>query len=322
MNTSSGFTSPVTRAAISRAAALVAPHVRVTPLIAPGGQALGVPCDISLKLELLQHAGSFKTRGAFNNLLSRKAPKAGVTAASGGNHGAAVAYAAKVLGVPCRIFVPEISSPAKIAAIRSFGADLVIGGARYDDAQAACDAFVAESGALKVHPFDAVATIAGQGTLAREWQKQDRTLDTVLIAAGGGGLISGVASWFAGTGVRVIGVEPEGSRALHAALEAKRPVDVTVESVAADSLGARNVGALVHGICAATVERVVLVPDEAITEAQRRLWRTLRIAAEPGGAAALAALVSGGYRPAKGERVGVLVCGGNVDLTKLAAIAG
>jgi threonine dehydratase len=242
-----------------------------------------------------------------------------VAAASGGNHGAAVAYAAKQLGVSARIFVPEISSPAKIAVIRSHGAEVVIGGARYADAQAACDLYVETSGALRIHPFAAEATMAGQGTAALEWEQDGPGLDTVLVAVGGGGLISGVASWWAGR-VKVVGVEPEGSRALHAALEAGRPVDVDVDSVAADSLGAKNTGELVYEVCRETVDHVALVADEAIRDAQRLLWRDYRIASEPGGAAALAALVSGAYKSRSGERVGVLLCGANVELGKLAEI--
>ncbi len=246
-------------------------------------------------------------------------PPAGVAAASGGNHGAAVAFAARALGLKARIFVPEISSPAKIAKIREFGAEVVVEGARYNDALALCEAYQAASGAYGVHAFDAWPTIEGQGTVALEWQEQAGGLDTVLVAAGGGGLISGMAIWF-GRQVKVVGVEPEGSRALHAALEAGGPVDVGVESIAADSLGARNVGAKVHAACAANVDHVALVDDTAIRAAMKALWSQMRIAAEPGGATALGALLSGAYRPQKGERVGVLVCGGNVDLAKLAEI--
>lgn len=313
---------PVPRDMIEAAAARIAGHARVTPVMRLGKGAFGSAADISLKLECLQHAGSFKTRGAFNNLLSLSVPDAGVSAASGGNHGAAVAYAARERGVKATIFVPEISPAAKIEAIRRFGADVVIGGAQYDDAQAACDAFVAKTGALKIHPFAAKETIAGQGTLGREWQEQEPDLDTVLVAVGGGGLISGVAAWFAGSRVKVVGVEPAGSRALQAALEAKGPVEVTVQSVAADSLGARNVGPLVYEVCKDAVEHVVLVPDAAITQAQAVLWRDFRLAVEPGGAAALGALLCGAYTPAAGERLGVLVCGANVDLTKLAGLLG
>ena len=313
---------PVTRPMIEEAAARIAGHARVTPVMRLGTGAFDGGADISLKLECLQHAGSFKTRGAFNNLLSLAVPAAGVSAASGGNHGAAVAYAAMKRGVKATIFVPEISPAAKIEAIRRFGADVVVGGAQYDDAQAACDRFVAETGALKIHPFAAKETIAGQGTLAREWDLQEPDLDTVLVAVGGGGLISGIASWFAGSKVKVVGVEPEGSRALQAALEAKGPVEVKVASVAADSLGARNVGQLVYDVCNGAVDHVALVPDAAITQAQASLWRDFRLAVEPGGAAAFGALISGAYKPSEGERLGVLVCGANVDLAKLATIAG
>jgi len=312
----------VTRPMIEAAAARIAGHARVTPVMRLGTGDIGSGADVSFKLECLQHAGSFKTRGAFNNLLSLPVPAAGVAAASGGNHGAAVAYAAMKRGVKASIFVPEISPAAKIEAIRRFGADVVVGGAQYDDAQAACDRFVAETGALKIHPFAAAETITGQGTLGREWDLQEPDLDTVLVAVGGGGLISGIASWFAGSKVKVVGVEPEGSRALQAAFEAKGPVEVKVASVAADSLGARNVGQLVYDVTKDAVDRIVLVPDEAITEAQATLWRDFRLAVEPGGAAALGALISGAYKPAPGERLGVLVCGANVDLTKLAAIVG
>jgi threonine dehydratase len=310
--------SLISRAAIEAAHARIAPHIRRTPVLSLPSGAFGHDGAVSLKLELLQHAGSFKARGAFHTLLVHEAPPAGVAAASGGNHGAAVAYAAKELGRRARIFVPEISSPAKVAVIRSHGADVVIGGARYADAQEACDAYVAQTGALRVHPFAAESTIEGAGTVALEWERDEPSLDTVLIAVGGGGLISGVASFWAGR-VKVVGVEPEGSRALHAALEAGRPIDVDVSSVAADSLGARNVGDLVYSVCREAVDHVALVADEAILEAQRALWRSYRIATEPGGAAALAALMSGAYRPRAGERVGVLLCGGNVELAKLAA---
>ena len=313
---------PVSREMIEDAAARISGHARVTPVMHLGRGAFGSVGDISLKLESLQHAGSFKTRGAFNNLLSLAVPAAGVAAASGGNHGAAVAFAARERGVKATIFVPEISPAAKVEAIRRFGAEVIIGGAQYDDAQAACDRFVAETGALKIHPFAAKETIAGQGTLGREWQAQEADLDTVLVAVGGGGLISGIAAWFAGSHVKVVGVEPSGSRALQAALEAKAPVDVKVASVAADSLGARNVGPLVYEVCKDAVDHVVLVADEAITDAQVTLWRDFRLAVEPGGAAALGALLCGAYKPAAGERLGVLVCGANVDLTKLSALLG
>jgi threonine dehydratase len=309
----------VTRSSIAAAWDRIRPHVRRTPVLDLPRGGFGVSTPLSLKLEFLQVAGSFKPRGAFNTLLSAPGPLGEVAAASGGNHGAAVAYAASVLGARARIFVPEIASPAKVAAIRGFGAEIVIGGARYADAQAACDRYVAETGALRVHPFDAETTIEGQGTVAAEWADQAE-LDTVLVASGGGGLVAGMAAWFAGTGVRVVAVEPEGSRALHAALEQGGPVDVSVESVAADSLGARNVGPRVYAIAKEAIDRVVLVKDEAIVASQRALWKDYRMAIEPGGAAATAAVLSGAYVPAPGERVGVLVCGANVDLAALARL--
>jgi threonine dehydratase len=212
--------------------------------------------------------------------------------------------------------VPDVSAPVKIARIKSYGADTRVGGARYADALEACEAFIAQSGALSVHAYDAAETIAGQGSVGVEWQEDAPELDTVLVAVGGGGLIAGIAAWY-GRRVKVVGVEPEGSRALHASLEAGAPVDVTVESVAADSLGARNTGQLVYDIARVNVDHVALVADDAITQTQRLLWDRLRIAAEPGGSAALAALISGRYMPRANERVGVLLCGANVDAAKL-----
>ncbi len=319
-------TLPVSGDDVAHAAARIAGHVRLTPSMDVEGALCGHDTAVNLKLELLQHAGSFKPRGAFNTLLSWGEQAGhnigfGVAAASGGNHGAAVAYAASQLGLKARIFVPEISSPSKVAAIRRFGADVEVGGARYADALAACEAWCAASGARSIHAYDAVETIAGQGTLAREWQTQVPDMDTVLIAVGGGGLIAGAAAWLRGK-VKIVGVEPEGSCALHASLAAGHPVDVEVNSVAADSLGARNTGQLVVDICAAHVDHVALVADAAIVEAQRTAWQSFRLATEPGGATALAALLSGAYRPAPGERVGVLMCGGNVDLAKLTELTG
>lgn len=312
---------PVTPHDIRAAHARIAGHIRRTPVLELPRGALGGDFTPVLKLEHTQLSGSFKARGAFNSLLSMNPPAAGVAAASGGNHGAAVAFAAQRLGVKARIFVPEISPPPKIAAIRRYGAEVVVGGAQYDDAQAACDAYVAETGALKIHPFSAPATIAGQGTLGLEWAGQAE-LDEVVIAVGGGGLISGAAAWFHGSPVKVVGVEPEGSRALHAALEAGGPVEVKVQSLAADSLGARNVGPLVHEICAAGVAEVALVPDEAILAAIRTLWQDFHLLLEPGGAAAFGAVLSGAYRPAAGKRIGILLCGGNIDMKRAAEWVG
>jgi threonine dehydratase len=308
---------------IRAADALIREHIRRTPLLNLPRGAFGLANPISLKLEFMQHAGSFKARGAFYSLLSQAVPEAGVTAASGGNHGAAVAYAARALGHKARIFVPEISAPAKIAKIREFGAAVVVGGARYDDAQAACDRYAEQSGALKIHPFAAWSTMTGQATTALEWdgqlaREEQPPLDSALVAVGGGGLIGGMGCWWRGR-TRLIGVEPEGSCALHAALEAGQPVDVGVDSIAADSLGARNVGERVFAAAGLGVDRVVLVTDAAIRAAQKLLWSEYRIAAEPGGATALAALISGAYRPAAEERIGVLVCGANVDPATLVA---
>jgi len=304
---------------IRAAYARIQPHVRRTPVVRANAGDFGVPLDrpLALKLEFLQHTGTFKPRGAFNNLLSRAVPAAGVAAASGGNHGAAVAYAAQRLGHKATIFVPDVSSPVKIARIKGYGADTRVGGARYADALDACNAFIATSGALSVHAYDAAETVAGQGSVGLEWEEDAPDLDTVLVAVGGGGLIAGIAAWY-GRRVKVVGVEPEGSRCLHASLEAGRPVDVTVESIAADSLGARNTGQLVYDIARQNVDHVALVPDDAIVAAQRLLWDRLRVATEPGGAAALAALTSGRYKPGADEKVGVLLCGANVDLAKLA----
>jgi threonine dehydratase len=265
-----------------------------------------------LKLELLQHTGSFKPRGAFAGMLTRTVPPVGVVAASGGNHGVAVAYAAKQLSKPARIFVPTVSSPTKIARIRGYGSDLVITGDLYADALAASEQWAAESGALPIHAYDQPETLLGQGTVGLEFEEQAPGLDTLLVAVGGGGLIGGVAAWYEG-GVRIVGVEPEAAPTLWNALSAGRPVDSEAGGIAADSLAPKRVGELMFPIAQKYVDRVVLVPDEAIQNAQRTLWRALRIAAEPGGAAAFAALISGRYQPAAGERVGVLVCGGNTS---------
>jgi threonine dehydratase len=290
---------------------VIAPHIRRTPLVRIDGADLGVASGaLTLKLELMQHSGSFKVRGAFTNLLTRKVPAAGVVAASGGNHGVAVAYAAMKLKLPAKIFVPTIASPAKIQRIRGYGADLVIGGERYADALAASEEWVARSGALKVHAFDQPETLLGQGTIGLELDGQDAQIDSLLVSVGGGGLIGGIAAWYEGR-VRVIGVEPELSPTLTKALQAGRPVDAEAGGLAADSLAPKRVGEHGFPITQRHVEQVVLVTDEQIRAAQERLWQVLRVVAEPGGAAAFAALLSGRYRPQPNERVGVLVCGGN-----------
>ncbi|HXB73534.1 MAG TPA: threonine/serine dehydratase [Candidatus Acidoferrales bacterium] len=290
---------------------LIHPYIRRTPVVEADGADFGLgPLPLVLKLELLQHAGSFKTRGAFANLLMRHVPEAGVVAASGGNHGAAVAYTAMMLRKPARIFVPTVASPAKLDRIRGYGADLVIHGERYAEALAASEEWVAQSGALAVHAYEQIETLLGQGTVGLEFEEQAPRCHTLLVAVGGGGLIGGIAAWFTGR-MRIIGVEPEAAPTLTLALQAGRPVDSPAGGIAADSLAPKRVGELMFPIAQKWVERVVLVPDEAIQAAQRALWDVMRVVAEPGGAAAFAALLSGRYRPRAGERVGVLVCGGN-----------
>ena len=310
----------IDRSAVERTARAIAPHVRVTPVICVDAADVGLPSSpLVLKLEQLQHAGSFKTRGAFANLLLRHPPAAGVVAASGGNHGTAVAYAAMRLGVPARIFVPTISSPAKVARIRSYGATLTVTGDRYADALAASEACAAETGAMTVHAFDQLETLLGQATLGLEWAGQTPDLDTVLVAVGGGGLIAGVAAWYA-KGLRVVGVEPELAPTLSHALAANGPVDAPADGIAADSLAPRRVGELMFPIARNLVDRVVLVSDEAILHAQQTLWETLRVVAEPGGAAPFAAILSRRYVPAPSERVGILVSGGNTIAVSFAAL--
>ncbi|ESY08088.1 threonine/serine dehydratase [Mesorhizobium sp. M1148] len=273
------------------------------------------PLAVDLKLECLQHSGSFKARGAFTNLLERPVPAAGVVAASGGNHGAAVAYAAMRLGHKATIFVPEVSPAAKLQRIRGYGAELIVGGARYAEALAASEAFAEKTGALQIHAFNQEETLVGQGTLGLEIENDLPDIDTLLVAVGGGGLIGGIAAWFAGR-IRIIAIEPEGAPTLHRAFEAGHPVDAPAEGVAADSLAPKRVGEMMFPIAEAFVERSILVTDGAIIAAQKALWERVRIIAEPGGAAAFAALLSGRYTPAPGERIAVLVCGSNTDPAK------
>jgi threonine dehydratase len=318
----------IDQARISETEKLIRPHIRRTPIVEVAGRDFGLgSIHLVFKLELLQHSGSFKARGAFANLLLRNVPKAGVVAASGGNHGAAVASAAHQLRIPAKIFVPTVCSPEKQARIRDCGAELVITGERYADALAASEAWAAESGALKIHAYDQPETLLGQGSVGLEFEEQSRNLDTLLVAVGGGGLIGGVAAWYSGR-VKIIGVEPELAPTLHNALRAGRPVDSPAGGIAADSLAPKRVGQLMFPLAQRFVDRVALVSDEAIQESQQALWKTLRVAAEPGGAAAFAALLSRRYQPLAGERVGVLVCGGNTtavdfsDSQKAAASSG
>jgi len=299
------MSSAITPAAIEQTYELIRPYIRVTPVLA-------LDPAITLKLELMQHAGSFKTRGAFTHLLRRTVPAAGVIAASGGNHGAAVAYAARRLGVRAQIFVPSVSSPAKIARIRAYGAELVIIGERYAEALAASEVRAAETGALTVHAYDDPETLLGQGTVALELARQ-APVDTILAAVGGGGLLGGIAAYASGR-VRVIGVEPVSAPTLTRALEAGGPVDAPAGGIAADSLAPARVGSLMYPIAVANVERVVLVEDAAIEQARQALWEKARVLAEPGGAAAYAALDSGTYTPQPGERVAVIVSGGNTTV--------
>ena len=295
---------------------LIRPHVRRTPIVCVDLADFGLPATpVHLKLELLQHSGSFKARGAFANLLTRTIPPAGVVAASGGNHGAAVAYAAWRLGVPATIFVPRVTSPAKAERIRGYGAELVVAGDRYADALAASQQFADERGALAIHAFDHPTTLLGQGTLGREIDVDLPRLTTLLVAVGGGGLIGGIAAWFRGR-VRIIAVEPEGSPTLWRAFAAGQPVDAETEGIAADSLAPKRVGELMFPIAKAFVERPLLVSDDDIRTAQAALWDKVRVVTEPGGAAAFAALLSGKFTPAPGEHIAVLLCGANTTAVR------
>jgi threonine dehydratase len=312
-----GNMSLITRAAIRDAARRIGSYVRRTPILDLEQGAFGVEANLTLKLESLQHSGSFKARGAFNRILSALTiPPSGVIAASGGNHGAAVAYAARRLGYRAEIFVPDLCPPTKVARLRRYGAEVTQVGAVYEEAFRACLARAAVTGALLVHAYNQPEVVAGQGTVGWEFAAQAPDLDTVLIAVGGGGLIAGMAAWYAGA-ARVIGVEPERAPTLARALEAGEPVAVTVGGIAVDSLGAGRAGEIAFAVAREHVDRVVLVTDEHIGAAQQALWETVRVAVEPGASAALAAVLGGAYRPAPDERVGILVCGGNVDLRQL-----
>jgi threonine dehydratase len=263
----------------------------------------------------LQHSGSFKARGAFANLLLRKAPPAGVVAASGGNHGVAIAYAAHRLHVPAAIFVPDVASPAKQERIKGYGAQLVIAGSLYADALAASQSHIERTGAMPVHAYDQTETLLGQGSVGMELEQDAPEIDTLMVGVGGGGLIGGIAAWY-GRRIRIVAVEPEAAPTLHTALRAGRPVDAPAGGIAADSLAPRRVGELMFPIAREHVSEVVLVTDDAIREAQEALWSNLRVVTEPGGAAAFAALLSGRYKPQAGERVAVLLCGANTTAVR------
>jgi len=306
----------ITRSRIAETEKLIRPFIRRTPLLAIDGSDVGLPpAPVLLKLELFQHSGSFKARGAFANLLLRKTNGAGVVAASGGNHGVAVAFAAQRLGIPATIFVPSVCSPAKIERIRAYGAEVVVGGDLYADALAASEERIAVTGALSIHAYDQVETLLGQGTLGLELEEQlhvqGQGIDTLLVAVGGGGLIGGIAASLGGR-IKIVAVEPEEAPTLYSALAAGHPVDARAGGVAADSLAPKRVGNLMFPIAANYVSPgVVLVSDDEITSAQTAMWDRLRIVTEPGGAAAFAALLSGKYRPEQDERVAVIVCGAN-----------
>jgi threonine dehydratase len=306
-------TSPISRERVASTYELIRPYIRRTPTIEVDLADFGLPAHpLACKLELLQHAGSFKPRGAFANLLMREVPKAGVVAASGGNHGIAVAFAANKLQTPAAIFVPTVAAATKQERIRSLDARLVVVGQFYADALAASRQYASDSGAVEIHAFDQPETLLGQGSVGLEIEQQSPGLDTLLVAVGGGGLIGGIAAWFEGR-VKLIAVEPRTAPTLYAALQAGHPVEAEAGGIAADSLAPRKVGELMYPLAERFVDRVVLVEDEDIRMAQKALWRVLRVASEAGGAAAMAALLSGAYRPQPNERVGVLLCGANTD---------
>jgi threonine dehydratase len=296
---------------------VIRPYIRRTPTLEVDGSEFGLDSiRIVFKLELFQHAGSFKARGAFTNMLTREVPAAGVVAASGGNHGAAVAFAAMKLGKPATIFVPSVASQAKLDRIRGYGAELIIAGDRYAESLEASQEWTRQSGALPIHAYEGDQTLLGQGTLGLELEEQDPKLDSLLVAVGGGGLIGGVAAWYQNR-VRIVAVEPTEAPTLHLALKVGKPVDSPAGGIAADSLAPRQVGQQMFPIAQRFVQSSLLVSDEEILDAQKRLWNAARIIAEPGGATAFAGLLSGRYKPKRGERVGVIVCGGNTEVVKL-----
>lgn len=305
---------------IATTEALIRRWVRFTPVVQVDRADFGAPPGpLILKLEHLQHTGSFKARGAFANLLLRKIPTTGVVAASGGNHGVAVAYAARALGVQATVFVPAVSSPAKIARIRDYGADLVVTGQTYGEALLASREWSTTSGALEIHAFDQAETILGAGSLAIELQQQSPGVTTVAAAVGGGGLLAGIAAGYAGS-VRILGAEPEAAPTLTRALEAGHPVDSPTGSVAVDSLAPPRIGELNLSVLATYLDGVVLVSDDEIRETQHLLWDRLRLVAEPGGCAALAAVLSGRGRMAAGAVVVVVISGANTTAVSFDAV--
>jgi threonine dehydratase len=312
----------VSREDIEAAARRFAPHqgpfLRHTPLWKLPGAALGADCgEVWLKLEQLQVGGSFKARGMLNRLLANPIPESGVIVASGGNAGIATAAAARHLGKPCEVFVPTVCSPAKQAKLRELGAQVVVTGDMYAQAFEACVARQRETGALMTHAYDQPEVVAGAGTLAREIEADGGRPDAVLVSVGGGGLIAGIASWFERS-AKVVALEPALAPTLHAARQAGRPVDVTVGGVAADSLGAKRIGAIAWDVTQRHVCNSLLLPDEAIRSAQMALWKEYKLAVEPAAALGLAALQTGVYVPAPAETVCLVLCGANLDPATLA----
>lgn len=302
---------------ITAAAARIAGRVRKTPILSVEAGALGLPYPVMLKLEHTQVTGSFKVRGAFNTMLSREVPEAGVVAASGGNHGAAVAYAATELGHASRIYVPKaIAKEEKLRRMRMFGGEVILTEGSVADCMAEYAAAAESSGALSVHPYDTEWTLAGQGTVAREFEEQaggPGSIDTILVATGGGGLIGGIAAWF-GDRVNVVSVETEGTDTLSRSLKEGPEIDVSATGVAAGSLGGPRLGVTSWEVIRDRVKTAIVLPDAEVYAAARTLWEDTRLVGEPGAAVALAALTSGAYTPAAGERVAVLICGGNADV--------
>ena len=299
--------------AISAAAPLIAPHIRKTPILSVEAAALGLPCPVTFKLEHTQITGSFKLRGAFFNMLTRDVPDVGVVAASGGNHGAAVAYAATALGHKSRIFVPKaIAKEEKLKRMRGFGGEVVLTEGSVGDCMSEYAAYAETSGALPVHPYDTIPTLTGQGTLARELEAQMGDVDTVVIATGGGGLIGGISAWFRDR-VKVVSVETEGTNTLEKSLREGPDIDVLASGVAAGSLGGPRLGVDSYAVIKAFVDEALILPDAEVYAAANRLWDATRLIGEPGAAVALAALTSGAYVPEKDERVCVVLCGGNAE---------
>ena len=307
------------RSDIDRAARRIATHVRRTPVLTLGTALTNNRTRVTLKLEQLQYSGSFKARGAFNHLLSRDVPQAGVIAASGGNHGAAVAYAAMRLGHNAEIFVPTIATPAKVARLRDYGATVHIVGDEYATTLAASQQRQAETGAMTIHAYDDTETVIGQGTIAREFQQQASELDTLLVAVGGGGLISGISAWYQHD-ARLISVETNGTATLLNAHRAGVPTDISVSGLAADALGARRLGDIAFDLTEQYLDNRLLVSDDDVRASQAWLWNELRLVAEPAGATALAALLCGAYQPEAGEQVGIIICGGNTDPATISAL--